>query len=87
MKRIMDDKIERLEAIVDRLTDDQEIDADELRSIAADLETGTKYTCATCQMFCTGEDIMVIYDSESEEFIQIEAPMDESKPITVTRVS
>ncbi|MFW5900227.1 MAG: hypothetical protein ACOCTH_00430 [Halodesulfurarchaeum sp.] len=83
----MDDKIERLEAIVDRLSDDQEIDADELREIAAELETGTKYTCATCQMFCTGEDIMVIYDSESEEFIQIEAPMDESKPISVTRVS
>lgn len=83
----MDDKIERLEAIVDRLSDDQEIDADELREIASELETGTKYTCATCQMFCTGEDIMVIYDSESEEFIQIEAPMDESKPISVTRVS
>jgi hypothetical protein len=83
----MEDKLERLEAIVDRLTEDQPIDADELRNIAADLETGTKYTCATCQMFCTGEDIMVIYDTEAEEFIQIEAPMDESEPVSVSRVA
>lgn len=83
----MEDKLERLEAIVDRLTEDQPINSDELRDIASDLETGTKYTCATCKMFCTGEDIMVIYDSEAEEFIQIEAPMDESEPVSVTRVS
>jgi len=80
------DKRERLESIVDRLTGDEEVTAAELREIAEGLETGTKYTCATCQMFCTGEDIMVIFDTESEEFIQIEVPMDETKPLEVTRV-
>lgn len=38
-------------------------------------------------MYCTGENIMVIYDHDADEFIQIEAPMDESQPISVTRVS
>ena len=80
------DTRERLESIVDRLTGAEDVTADELREIAAGLETGTKYTCATCQMFCTGEDIMVIYDTESEAFIQIEVPMDETEPLTVTRV-
>jgi hypothetical protein len=76
----------RLESIVDRLTGTEDVTAGELREIAEGLETGTKYTCATCQMFCTGEDIMVIYDTESEAFIQIEVPMDETEPLVVTRV-
>lgn len=83
----MQDKLERLESIVDRLTEDQPIDAEELREIASGLETGEKYTCATCQMFCTGEDIMVIYDQEEEAFIQIEVPMNESEPVNVSRVA
>ncbi len=83
----MEDKLARLESMIDRLTDDQPIKEDELRDIAGDLETGKQYTCATCAMYCTGENIMVIYDHENEEFIQIEAPMDESQPITVERVS
>lgn len=82
----MEDKLARLESMIDRLTDDQPIKEDELRDIAGDLETGKQYTCATCAMYCTGENIMVIYDHENEEFIQIEAPMDESKPIMVERV-
>ena len=81
------DKRKQLESIVDRLTGDEEVSAGELQEIAEGLETGTKYTCATCQMFCTGEDVMVIYDTESEEFIQIEVPMDESKPLIVTRAA
>lgn len=81
-------KLERLETIIDRLQDgDEQISADELREIAKDLETGKKYRCATCAMYCTGEDIMVIYNTETEEFIQIEVPMDESQDLIVTRVS
>ncbi|MFW6384071.1 MAG: hypothetical protein ACOCZC_01585 [Halodesulfurarchaeum sp.] len=80
------DTTERLESIVDRLTGEEDVTAAELQEIAEGLETGKKYTCATCQMFCTGEDIMVIYDTEDEEFIQIEVPMDESAPLIVTRV-
>ncbi|MDR5655851.1 hypothetical protein RH831_01465 [Halodesulfurarchaeum sp. HSR-GB] len=76
----------RLESVVDRLTGDEDVTAEELQEIAAGLETGKKYTCATCQMFCTGEDIMVIYDTENESFLQIEVPMDEAQPLVVTRV-
>lgn len=83
----MERKLERLESMIDRLTEEQPIEEDELREIAADLETGKKYTCASCAMYCTGENIMVVYDHDAEEFIQIEAPMDESLPISVTRVS
>ncbi|AOW79527.1 hypothetical protein HTSR_0326 [Halodesulfurarchaeum formicicum] len=76
----------RLESIVDRLSGDEDVTAEELQEIAEGLETGKKYTCATCQMFCTGEDIMVIYDTENESFLQIEVPMDEAEPLVVTRV-
>lgn len=80
-------KLDRLEDIIDRLDEDQEISEDELREIAGDLEEGKKYTCATCQMFCTGENIMVIYDTEAEEFIQIEVPMDPTEDLVLTRAT
>ena len=76
----------RLESIVDRLTGEEPVTAAEIREIAEGLETGEKYTCATCQMFCTGEDVMVVYNTEDESFLQIEVPMDESAPLVVTRV-
>lgn len=80
-------KLERLEGIISRIQDDQPIDADELREIAADLEEGKKYKCATCAMYCTGEDVMVIYNTETQEFIQIQVPMDTDEDLIVTRVS
>lgn len=80
-------QLDRLEEIIERIDEDQEISVEELRAIAQDLETGKKYRCATCQMFCTGEDVMVIFDTETEEFIQIEVPMDEDQELIVTRVS
>ena len=80
-------QLERLEVIIERLEEDQEISAEELRDVAHDLETGKKYRCATCQMFCTGEDVMVIFNTETQEFIQIEVPMDEGEELIVTRVS
>ena len=81
-------KLDKLEAIIDRLDEDEtQISSDELRSIAKELETGKKYKCATCSMFCTAEDIMVIYDTEADEFIQIEVPLDEAEDLVVTRVS
>lgn len=81
-------KLERLETIIERLDEgEDQISAAELTEIASDLEVGKKYKCATCAMYCTGEDVMVIYNTESEEFIQIEVPMDESEQLVVTRVS
>ncbi len=81
-------KLDRLESIIDRLDEDEDqISAGELREIAKDLETGKQYRCATCAMYCTGEDIMVIYDTEKQEFIQIEVPMDENQDLIITRVS
>jgi len=83
----MEQKLERLEEIIDRLKDDEEVSVEELREIAQDLETGKKYRCATCQMFCTGEDVMVIFNTETEEFLQIEVPMDESEDLIITRAN
>ncbi len=84
---VQQQKLDRLEEIIERLDEDQAVSPGELREIAQDLETGKKYRCATCQMFCTGEDVMVIFDIESEEFIQIEVPMDEDDELIVNRVS
>ena len=80
-------QLEKLEGMMDRIEDNDQIDAAELRDIAEDLETGKKYKCATCQMFCTGEDVMVIFNTETQEFIQIEVPMDENEDVVVTRVN
>lgn len=81
-------KLDKLETVIDRMDeDDPDLSGDELRSIVSDLETGTKYKCATCTMFCTGEDVMIIYDTEEDEFIQIEVPMSEDEDVIVTRVS
>jgi Pyruvate/2-oxoacid:ferredoxin oxidoreductase delta subunit len=84
---MVQEKLEKLESILDRIDDTDDISAEELREIYEGLETGKKYKCATCQMFCTGEDIMVIYNTETEEFIQIEVPMDENEDLVVTRAS
>lgn len=80
-------KLEKLENILERIDDTDEISAEEIRDIYEGLETGKKYKCATCQMFCTGEDIMVIYNTETEEFLQIEVPMNEDEELVVTRAS
>lgn len=79
--------LDKLESIIDRLEDGDDIQEAELRAIAKDLEAGKQYSCATCEMYCTGEEIMVIYDKEAEAFIQIEVPMDESKGLTVSRAT
>lgn len=84
---IQQKQLDRLEEIIERLDEDQAVSAAEIREIADDLETGKKYRCASCQMYCTGEDVMVIFDTETEEFIQIEVPMDEDEQLIVNRVS
>lgn len=80
-------KTDELEALLGRIEAGDPIKGSELRDIAADLEVGRKYRCATCQMYCTGQDVMVIFNTDTEEFIQIEVPMDEDEDVVVTRVS
>lgn len=78
---------DELEALLHRIERGESIDGSRLREIADDLEKGKKYRCATCQMFCTGENVMVVFNTETEEFIQIEVPMDPDEEIVVTRAS
>jgi hypothetical protein len=36
-------------------------------------------------MYCTGEDVLVVFDRKTEEFTQIEVPLDENEDIDETR--
>ena len=58
----------------------------EFEEIIADLETQKKYSVESYNMFCTSEDVVVVCDTDTEEFVQIEIPMDEdTEEVIVTR--
>lgn len=71
--------------LLDAIESDDHLPRDEFEDIVADLETGKKYTVSSYNMFCTSENILVICDMDTEEFIQIEVPMNEDEEIVVTR--
>jgi hypothetical protein len=78
-------QLDRLQELIETIEGDGELSREEFDAAIEDLETGTKYTVASYNMFCTSEDILVICDMDTEEFIQIEVPMDENEEIIVTR--
>jgi len=76
------DALDQLLAVVE---DEEDLTREEFEAVVDELETGKKYTVSTYNMFCTSENIVVICDTETEEFYQVEVPMDEGEEIVVTR--
>lgn len=76
-----------LRRLIDVAEGGDTLTVDEFRDILADLETQTKYTVESYNMFCTSEDVIVVCDMDTEEFVQIEIPMDEqgTDEVIVTR--
>lgn len=60
---------------------------DEFEEILSDLETQKKYSVESYNMFCTSENVVVVCDMDTEEFVQIEIPMEEhdTDEVIVTR--
>jgi hypothetical protein len=60
---------------------------DEFEEILTDLETQKKYSVESYNMFCTSENVVVVCDMDTEEFVQIEIPMEEhdTDEVIVTR--
>jgi hypothetical protein len=60
---------------------------DEFEEILSDLETQKKYSVESYNMFCTSENVVVVCDMDTEEFVQIEIPMAEqdTDEVIVTR--
>ena len=52
---------------------------DEFEEILSDLETQKKYSVESYNMFCTSENVVVVCDMDTEEFVQIEIPMSEEE--------
>ena len=75
-----------LESIIETAEAGDEIDVDELRDVVDDLETRHKYATASYAMYCTNEDILVIYNKGTGEFMEIDVPMEGTERPTVTRV-
>ncbi|MDR5657568.1 hypothetical protein RH831_10310 [Halodesulfurarchaeum sp. HSR-GB] len=78
-----------LQTLIDVAEGERTLTVAEFEEIIADLETQTKYTIEDYNMFCTSEDIVVVCDTETEEFVQIEIPMSEGsdgdQEVIVTR--
>ncbi|MEF8772045.1 hypothetical protein [Halodesulfurarchaeum sp.] len=76
-----------LNRLIDVAEGDDTLTIDEFEEILADLETQTKYSVESYNMFCTSEDVIVVCDMDTEEFVQIEIPMEEAKTdeVIVTR--
>lgn len=76
-----------LRRLIDVAEGEDTLTVEEFRDILADLETQTKYTVESYNMFCTSEDVIVVCDTDTEEFVQIEIPMEEhgTDEVIVTR--
>jgi len=74
-----------LERLVDVAEGEDTLSVAEFEAIIEDLETQKKYTVESYNMFCTSEDVVVVCDTDTEEFVQIEVPMDGRDEIIVTR--
>jgi hypothetical protein len=76
-----------LTRLIDVAEGDETLTIDEFEEILADLETQTKYSVESYNMFCTSEDVIVVCDMDTEEFVQIEIPMEEEEAdeVIVTR--
>ncbi|MFP4529788.1 MAG: hypothetical protein ACLFNC_00700 [Halodesulfurarchaeum sp.] len=76
-----------LQRLIDVAAGTDTLTVAEFKDILADLETQRKYTVESYNMFCTSEDVIVVCDTETEEFVQIEVPMEEHETdeVIVTR--
>lgn len=76
-----------LQRLIDVAEGDDTLTVDEFEEILADLETQRKYSVESYNMFCTSEDVVVVCDMDTEEFVQIEIPMTEQETdeVIVTR--
>lgn len=76
-----------LERLIDVAEGDETLTIGEFEEIIADLETQKKYSVESYNMFCTSEDVVVVCDMDTEEFVQIEIPMEEAETdeVIVTR--
>lgn len=74
-----------LKRLIDVAEGDEVLSVAEFEEIIDDLETQKKYSVESYNMFCTSEDVVVVCDMETEEFVQIEIPMEESDEVIVTR--
>ena len=79
--------LEALQRLLDVVENDESLPKDEFDAIIDEVQTGKKYSVESYNMFCTSENIIVICDMETEEFTQIEVPMeaDEDGEVVVTR--
>lgn len=76
-----------LERLIDVAECEDTLTVSEFEEIVSDLETQKKYTVESYNMFCTSENVVVVCDTDTEEFVQIEIPMDEAdtNEVIVTR--
>ncbi len=76
-----------LERLIDVAEGEDTLTISEFEEIVADLETQRKYTVESYNMFCTSENVVVVCDTDTEEFVQIEIPMEEAdtNEVIVTR--
>lgn len=80
---------ESLQTLISVAEDERTLTRGEFEGILADLETRKKYSVRPYNMFCTSEDVVVVCDMNTEEFMQIEVPMGDAAEdeVIVTRDS
>jgi hypothetical protein len=65
-----------LETLVDVAKGEQELTREEFEEIVETMETRTKYSVKSFNMLCTSADVIIVCDLDTQEFVQIEVPMD-----------
>jgi hypothetical protein len=82
-----DTKNGALERLIDVAEGETTLTVGEFESILAAMETRKKYSVHSYNMYCTSEDVVVVCDMDTEEFVQIELPMDggADQEVRVTR--
>ena len=73
-----------IDELLQRIDRDESISGAMLDRVAEAMDDCTQYKCCNYRLHCAGEDVLVIYDTEEQSFIQIEVPMGETGKATVT---
>lgn len=65
-----------LETLVDVAKGEEKLTKEEFEGIVDTMETRKKYNVESYHMLCTSADVVIVCDLDTQEYIQIEVPLD-----------
>ncbi|MEF8975415.1 MAG: hypothetical protein V5A21_04200 [Halapricum sp.] len=65
-----------LETLVDVAKGEEKLTKEEFEEVVDTMETRKKYNVESYHMLCTSADVVIVCDLDTQEYIQIEVPLD-----------